>query len=69
MFCNVQRIRNEVDIVWILNRNEEELKKLNDLTNFFIVFAEDEAKERHIMTMQNWIDATDLVWMKCIKDI
>ena len=39
--------------------NEEELKKLNDLTNFFIVFAEDEAKERHIMTMQNWIDATD----------
>ena len=36
-----------------------ELKKLNDLTNFFIVFAEDEAKERHIMTMQNWIDATD----------
>lgn len=39
--------------------NEEELKKLNDLTNFFIVFAEDEARERHIMTMQNWIDATD----------
>ena len=39
--------------------SEEELKKLNDLTNFFIVFAEDEAKERHIMTMQNWIDATD----------
>ena len=39
--------------------NEEELKRLNDLTNFFIVFAEDEAKERHIMTMQNWIDATN----------
>lgn len=39
--------------------NEEELKKLNDLTNFFIVFAEDETRERHIMTMQNWIDATD----------
>ena len=39
--------------------SEEELKKLNDLTNFFIVFAEDEAKERHVMTMQNWIDATD----------
>ena len=39
--------------------SEGELKKLNDLTNFFIVFAEDEAKERHIMTMQNWIDATD----------
>ena len=39
--------------------NEEELNKLNDLTNFFIVFAEDEAKERHIMTMQDWIEATD----------
>lgn len=39
--------------------NEEELKKLNDLTNLFIVFAEDEAKYRHIMTMQDWIDATD----------
>ncbi len=39
--------------------NQEELNKLNDLTNFFIVFAEDEAKERHIMTMQDWIEATD----------
>ena len=25
----------------------------------FLVFAEDEAKERHIMTMQDWINATD----------
>ena len=39
--------------------NEEELNRLNDLTNIFIVFAEDEAKERHIMTMQDWIEATD----------
>ena len=39
--------------------NEEELNKLNDLTNMFLVFAEDEAKERHIMTMQNWINTTD----------
>ena len=39
--------------------NEEELKKLNDLTNFFIVFAEDEANQRHIMTMKDWIEATD----------
>ncbi len=39
--------------------NEEELNKLNDLTNMFLVFAEDEAKERHIMTMQDWITATD----------
>lgn len=39
--------------------NEEELNKLTDLTNFFIVFAEDEAKEKHIMTMKDWINATD----------
>lgn len=39
--------------------NEKELNKLNDLTNMFLVFAEDEVKERHIMTMQDWIDATD----------
>ena len=39
--------------------NEEELEKLNDLTNIFLVFAEDEAKERHIMAMQDWINATD----------
>ena len=31
--------------------NEEELTKLNDLTNIFLVFAEDEAKERHVMTI------------------
>lgn len=39
--------------------NEEEFNKLNDLTNMFLVFAEDEAKERHIMTMNDWINATD----------
>ena len=39
--------------------NKEELEKLNDLTNIFLVFAEDEAKERHIMTMQDWINVTD----------
>ena len=39
--------------------NEKELNKLNDLTNMFLVFAEDEAKERHIMTMKDWINATD----------
>lgn len=39
--------------------NEEEINKLNDLTNMFLVFAEDEAKERHIMTMQDWINVTD----------
>jgi len=39
--------------------NEEELNKLNDLTNMFLVFAEDEAKEKHIMTMKDWINVTD----------
>lgn len=39
--------------------NEDEISKLNDLTNMFLVFAEDEAKDRHIMTMQDWINATD----------
>ncbi len=39
--------------------NEEEINKLNDLTNMFLVFAEDEAKERHVMTMQDWINGVD----------
>jgi len=39
--------------------NEDELNKLNDLTNMFLVFAEYEAKERHVMTMNDWINATD----------
>ena len=48
------------DVVVVKNYlNEEELNKLNDLTNMFLVFAEDEAKERHIMTMKDWINATD----------
>ena len=38
---------------------KEELEKLDDLTNIFLVFAEDEAKERHVMTMKDWINATD----------
>ncbi len=39
--------------------NEEELNKINNLTNMFLVFAEDEAKERHVMMMRDWVDATD----------
>ena len=39
--------------------NEEEMNNLKDLTNMFLVFAEDEAKQRHVMTMQEWINATD----------
>ena len=44
--------------------NEEELNKLNDLTNMFLVFAEDEAKERHVMTMKDWIKATYNIYLK-----
>ena len=39
--------------------NKEELNNLKDLTNMFLVFAEDEAKQRHVMTMKDWINATD----------
>ncbi len=39
--------------------NETELKKLNNLTNLFLDYAEDMAEEENIMTMQNWIDTTD----------
>lgn len=41
--------------------NKEELEKLNDLTNIFLVFAEDEAKERHVMTMKDWINIEKLL--------
>ena len=39
--------------------NEEEMNNLKDLTNVFLVFAEDEAKQRHVMTMKDWITSTD----------
>ena len=39
--------------------NESELKKLNNLTNLFLDYAEDMAEEQNIMSMQKWIDATD----------
>lgn len=39
--------------------NEDELKKLNNLTNLFLDYAEDMAEEEKIMTMQDWIDTTD----------
>ena len=35
------------------------LNNFKDLTNMFLVFAEDEAKQRHVMTMKDWINATD----------
>ena len=39
--------------------NEEELKKLNNLTTFFLDYAEAMAEEHQVMTMKNWIDETD----------
>lgn len=39
--------------------NETELKKLNNLTNLFLDYAEDMAEEEKVMTMQDWIDITD----------
>lgn len=39
--------------------NEDELKKLNNLTTLFLDYAEDMAEEQNIMTMQKWIDITD----------
>lgn len=39
--------------------NQEEIKKLNDLTNLFLVFAEEEAKDRNIMKMSDWIKTTN----------
>ena len=39
--------------------NEEEIRQLNNLTTFFLDYAEAMAEENHIMTMKNWIDETD----------
>lgn len=39
--------------------NEDELKKLNNLTNFFLDYAEEMAEENQVMTMKDWINETD----------
>lgn len=39
--------------------NESELKKLNNLTNFFLDYAEEMAEEEQIMKMEDWINETD----------
>lgn len=39
--------------------NQDEMKKLERLTNLFLDYAEDMALEEHIMTMKDWINATD----------
>ena len=37
--------------------NEDEIKKLENLTTLFLDYAEDMANEHNLMTMQKWIDA------------
>ena len=39
--------------------NQDEMKKLERLTNLFLDYAEDMALEEQIMTMKDWINATD----------
>lgn len=39
--------------------NEEEIRKLNNLTTFFLDYAEAMAEENQVMTMKNWIEETD----------
>ncbi len=39
--------------------SEDELKKLNNLTNFFLDYAESMAEESQVMTMKGWIEETD----------
>lgn len=49
--------------------NEEEIRKLNNLTTFFLDYAEAMAEENHVMTMKNWIDETDNLLKFRKKDI
>ena len=39
--------------------NEDELKKLNNLTTLFLDYAESMAEEEQVMKMQDWINETD----------
>ena len=39
--------------------SDEELEKLNDLTNLFLDVAETEAKEQKTITMSGWIEVAD----------
>ena len=39
--------------------NQDEIEKLEDLTEMFLLTAQTEAKEQRTMTMQDWINVTD----------
>jgi len=38
---------------------KDELRKLNNLTEMFLITAQNEAEEQRVMTMKDWINATD----------
>ncbi len=39
--------------------DETELRKLNNLTNLFLDYAEEMAEDNQVMTMKDWINETD----------
>ena len=39
--------------------DETELRKLNNLTNLFVDYAEEMAEDNQVMTMKDWINETD----------
>ena len=49
--------------------NEEEIRRLNNLTSFFLDYAEAMTEENNVMTMKNWIDETDNLLKFRKKDI
>ena len=49
--------------------NESELKKLNNLTNLFLDYAESMAEDGQVMTMKEWINETDNLLKFRKKDI
>ena len=38
---------------------KDELRKLNNLTEMFLITAQNEAEEQRVMTMKDWINVTD----------
>lgn len=49
--------------------NENEIKKLENLTTLFLDYTEGMAEEHELMTMQKWIDETDNLLKFRKKDI
>ena len=49
--------------------NEDELKKLNNLTNLFLDYAESMAEENQVMTMKDWINEINNLLKFRKKDI